>query len=125
MKTTYKNDGKFNNTIEINHKHEFGLDQVFLSNDDKPHSTNFDINDEVYNAFFTLGFICTTYQHDLVPSMSINCRDYDMHHAENSNSYIQIMFANSETDDYDQELFNRTNVQLVTNDTACHLLFRI
>ena len=122
MKTTYKNDGKFNNTIEINHKDEFGSEDVFLSNDDKPHSTNFEINNEVYNAFFTLGFKCTTYQHDLVPSMSIDCKQYDIHQYE-SDAYLQIMFANSEIDDYDRELFNRTNVQLVTNDTDCHFLF--
>lgn len=119
MKTTYK---EYLNDIQINNKLEQGSEQVYLSNDNVPHSINFEIHEDIYNAFFTLGFRDSSYKNDLVPSMSIDCKKYDIHQY-GSDAYLQIMFANSHIDNYDEELFNKTNVQLITNDTDCHFLF--
>ena len=71
------------------------------------HSTDFEINKDIFETLKSRGWIDSSYGNDLVPSM--------IYYLEKDNSkgeseYLQIMFSNSTEDDYINELFNKSNL---------------
>ena len=57
----------------------------------------------VLNNFSNIGFIDSSFSNDLVPSFILELR---------KENYIQIFLANSTINNYDEELFNTSNVYI-------------